>query len=207
MNAIKTITGSNKHIVARIFHDECPEAPDNDIVKIAYLGASRYTLGSQPCTHEELDQIGRDIERGVLVGVPVWAYVHSGATISTGTKLKGGTQARLRENPFHCPWDSGRSGWAYMTAKAALKGWGNKRLSAKQTQKAQWYIDGVVEEFAQYLQGDVYGYRIVDLSEDPDGEELDSCWGFYGFEHVVQEAEWALDAVTAATPVQIEMGF
>ena len=202
MNAIKTITGSNKHIVARIVQDGYPEAPVDDTVKIAYLRTSRNTLGSQPCTQDELEQIGRDIESGVLVGVPVWAYVHSGATISTGTKLRGLTPARLRENPFNCQWDSGRSGWAYMTREAALKEWGNKRLSAKQLQKAQCYIDGVVDEFAQYLQGDVYGFHVVDLR---DGDVLDSCWGHYGLDHAVQSAEEALTSCTAALPAQNEM--
>jgi hypothetical protein len=201
-NTIKTITGTDKNIVARLLLDESPEAPDNDLVKIAYLGSSRSTLGSQPCTREELDQIGRDIRSGILVGVPVWAYVHSGATISTGTKLKGDTQARLRENPYHCQWDSGRSGWAYMTAKDALREWGNKRLSPQQKQKAHWYIDGVVEEFAHYLQGGVYGYEIVDLRDE---EVLESCWGIYGYAYAVEEAERALTSETKGLPVQMEM--
>jgi hypothetical protein len=188
MNHIKIITGTVPGIEARIYMEECPEPPENDIVKIAYIGSSRYTLGSQPCTRDELDQIGADIQSGKLVGVPVWAYAHSGSTLSTGTKLKGDTKARLRENPYHCPWDSGRSGWAYMTAKDALHEWGNKRLSAKQKQQAHHYIDGVVEEFAHYLQGDVYGIRVLD-TRGAESEEMDECWGFYGYEHAVEEAE------------------
>jgi hypothetical protein len=196
MNKIKEIASTtHANIVASIYQDEDAEPPESDIVKIAYLGKARNTLGSQPCTSDELDQIGQDIESGLLVGVRVWAYVHSGATISTGSKLPDGT--RLRENPYHCQWDSGRSGWAYMTAKAALKEWGNKRLSPKQRDKAHQYIDGVVDEFAMYLRGEVYGYVIERIECDDAGEEierkhLDSCWGFYGEEYVTCEAMLAL---------------
>jgi len=201
VNKIKEIASTtHADIVAVIYQDDNAEPPENDLVRIAYRGSARNTLGSQPCTDDdELDQIGQDIKDGVLVGVPVWAYVHSGSTISTGTKLPGDT--RLRENPYHCRWDSGRSGWAYMTAKAALKEWGNKRLSAQQCDKAHQYIDGVVDEFAMYLRGEVYGFVVEHIERNEAGEEigrdqLDSCWGFYGGEHVLDEATTALAHAT-----------
>jgi hypothetical protein len=43
------------------------------------------------------------------------------------------------------------------------------------------------EELNQYLQGEVYGYVI----ESPDGEFLDSCWGFYGDDYATDEAQSA----------------
>jgi hypothetical protein len=185
--------------VASIYQDDNAEPPESDIVRIAYRGSARNTLGSQPCTDDELDQIRKDIADGVLVGVPVWAYVHGSATISTGSLLPDGT--RLRENPYHCRWDSGRSGYAYMTAKDALEEWGNKRLSKQQRDKAHHYIDGVVEEFAMYLRGEVYGFTIDRIERDESGEEigrvqLDACWGFYGEEHVLDEATTALAHAT-----------
>jgi len=210
MYKVKELASSNPDIVAVIHYDDDAEPPESDIVKIAYRGSARTTLGSQPCTDDELDQIGQDIEAGVLVGVPVWAYVHSGSTISTGTKLRGDTKARLRENPYHCGWDSGRSGWAYMTAKDALKEWGNKRLSPQQRDKVHHYIDGVVEAFAMYLRGEVYGFTIDRIERDEAGDEigrdqLDSCWGIFGEEYATEEAQSALDCEVAAEP-QLELG-
>jgi hypothetical protein len=41
-----------------------------------------------------------------------------------------------------------------------------------------------IEELDQYLSGDVYGYVI----ETPDGDLLDSCWGFYGQSYATTEA-------------------
>lgn len=182
----KTIPGDVPELEARIYYDEDPEAPEDDIVKIAY-SSSRHCLGTQSCTREQLDEIRDGIASGKYVGVPVWAYVHSGATISTGKKLRGDTTARLRENPYGCPWDSGQSGFAYMTHENALREWGRKRLSAKQKAQAIAYIDAAVDEFAAYLRGECYGIRIMR------GEEvLDSCWGFIGDECVEQEARAAL---------------
>lgn len=41
---------------------------------------------------------------------------------------------------------------------------------------AQRAVDAELSEYGAWCEGDVYGYVV----EAPDGEELDSCWGFYG---------------------------
>lgn len=52
--------------------------------------------------------------------------------------------------------------------------------------KAEEAMDSEIETFCQWADGDVYGYVIeaADPPEDPDDEpeweETDSCWGFYG---------------------------
>ena len=43
--------------------------------------------------------------------------------------------------------------------------------------------------YSQYLKGDVYGYII----EDPDGDEVDSCWGFYEQDNCLDEAKRMVD--------------
>ena len=42
-----------------------------------------------------------------------------------------------------------------------------------------------VEEYAAWATGDTWGYVI----EDENGDELDSCWGFYGMDYAKSEAE------------------
>lgn len=54
---------------------------------------------------------------------------------------------------------------------------------------AEKYLKSEVETYDQYLTGDVYGYVI----EDKEGEELDSCWGFYGEEYCLEEAKSIAD--------------
>ena len=46
-------------------------------------------------------------------------------------------------------------------------------------------LEGEIEEYAAWATGDCYGYVI----EDENGDELDSCWGFYGMEYAKEEAE------------------
>lgn len=46
-------------------------------------------------------------------------------------------------------------------------------------------MEEYVEVYDQYLRGDVYGFELyeeesVEDAEDPDWNEIDSCWGFYG---------------------------
>lgn len=56
-------------------------------------------------------------------------------------------------------------------------------------QKAREAALAKVEEWNQYISGDVWGYII----EDDEGNHLDSCWGFYGHDFCEQEAKSALE--------------
>lgn len=49
---------------------------------------------------------------------------------------------------------------------------------------ARSYLEARIKELDQYLSGEVYGFNI----ETPDGELLDSCWGFYGQQYATSEA-------------------
>jgi hypothetical protein len=46
-------------------------------------------------------------------------------------------------------------------------------------------LEREIEEYAAWATGDCYGYVI----EDENGDELDSCWGFYGMEYAKDQAE------------------
>lgn len=164
---------------ARIFVKRDPDAqqPEDDIVKITYPSSSRYRLGDTPVTQEESASLGRQMNVGEIVGVPVWAYVHSGSTIKAA-----------ESNPFNCPWDSGRSGLAYMTFDDMVRE--APEVAVADSDKKEWaekYIKSVVEIFDAWLRGAVYGYTVEKEIIDPDSgeplddwEEVDSCRGFCG---------------------------
>ena len=109
-------------------------------------------------------------EKGTIIK-SLFLYDHSGITISTGR--------------FSCPWDSGQVGWIYITKdKIEKEGW--------TPEQADKYLDGEVEVYDNYLTGEVYGFRI----EDADGEEVESCWGYYGDdgkEYMIQECKQTID--------------
>lgn len=165
----------------RIEYDRDPESPAewSQFGKIAYC-SSRETLGTENVSRDRLYEISKGIRDGSLIGLPVYAYVHSGATIRTA--------------PYSCPWDSGQSGFVYASKDDAIKEFGKKILTAKAKAKAIACLEAEVESFDQWLRGDVYGYVVERLTLDEDGEvgdaeDLDSCWGFYGLDYVIEEAK------------------
>lgn len=110
------------------------------------------------------DEIRKQIKDIVAI-LPVHYYEHSGCAISTSSSY-----------PFNCRWDSGTIGFCVVTKKALRECFGVKKLKQEHLDKAESYILGEVETLNQWLEGDVYGFRI----ETPEGEHVDSCWGFYG---------------------------
>jgi hypothetical protein len=89
--------------------------------------------------------------------MPLSALIHGGITLYLGT--------------HDHPCDSG--GWDSSFAGAVLV----SKKEFKTVKKAQDYARGLVQDWSDYLSGNVYGYTI----EDPEtGAHVDSCWGFYG---------------------------
>jgi hypothetical protein len=103
--------------------------------------------------------------------LPVYLYSHSGDTIST--------------SPFSCPWDSGQLGFAYVTREKARNEFGWKRITKEREEKILDLIRGEVETYDTYIKGEVYGYIV----KDKDGDELDSCWGYYDREDCLETAK------------------
>jgi len=89
---------------------------------------------------------------------PLYMYQHSGTALSL--------------TPFSCPWDSGQVGFLLVSKNDLPEGLENKQAEC------------IIEQWNQYLSGDIWGYII----EDGDGGEIDSCWGFYGFDYCKEEA-------------------
>lgn len=106
-------------------------------------------------------------ERGTIIQ-PLYLYDHSGITISTSS--------------FSCPWDSGQVGFVYITKETILEEWGG---SEDAIEKARKCLENEVEVYDDYLVGNVYGYTVYapNETEEDDDEQLDSCWGFYGYNH------------------------
>ena len=74
----------------------------------------------------------------------------------------------------------------YVTLAEARECFGNVEDLVKRTRESIFYA---VEEYEQWLNGEVYGYTVSEVARDEDGEplddeeaeeEVDSCWGFYG---------------------------
>ena len=169
-----------------IHQDEFPESPrewDNLGKMVCFHG--RYDLGDKH-DYDHNDYNGWEEmknaiikEEDVCVILPLYLYDHSGITMST--------------SPFSCQWDSGQVGWIFVSKKDVRKEYGVKRIDQKLIDKVTEVLVGEVKTYNMYLMGDVYGYKIYEVSTCSKGhehkEELDSCWGYYGNEDCMGEAE------------------
>ena len=116
------------------------------------------------------EHIRRILEKHLVI-LPLYLHDHGcgGITMSTGA--------------FSCPWDSGQVGYIYCILADVDREWAGDR------EKALAYLKGEVETYNQYLTCDVWRYVI----EDANGESVDSCCGFFGYEYAEEEGQSALD--------------
>jgi hypothetical protein len=156
-----------------IVHDIDPINPRKEFDHLGTMlyTSSRYLLGDKCVSASEIEEAVKDPS---MITLPVYAYIHSGVVLSTG--------------PFTCPWDSGQCGIIYVSKYKVREDWKVKRISPKLHATILNCLQSEVQEFSDYLAGEVFGYRIL----DDDGAEVDSCWGFYGHQNAQESAEDAL---------------
>ena len=112
-----------------------------------------------------MDEIWNAVNKEFIF-LPLYLYDHSGISISTSSFVG---------HSYYGAWDSGQVGFIYISKKDAVKEWGNKLFTKTVEEKAINYLVGEVKTYDDYLRGNIYGYII----EDEDGDNIDSCWGFY----------------------------
>lgn len=119
--------------------------------------------GNMPYTNKTLETLQSKASKYGFVLLPVYLYDHSGLSIST--------------QPFTCKWDSGQVGFIYTDLKTIKEkgGLNWKRWTHKRREQAQEWLKSELQTLDYYVRGEVYGFII-----EEDGEEVDSCWGFYG---------------------------
>ena len=109
-------------------------------------------------------------------------------------------------------WDNA-NGYIYVTNENARKDNLVKRLAKKVRQNVENVLRGEIDEYNQYLTGDVYGFIIEDVEpgvEDDDidtgGETIDSSWGFYGEDYCREEGERALEYAKTHAETVVAIG-
>lgn len=107
---------------------------------------------------------------------PCWLYDHGGITMSRGSQ---------------CMWDSGQVGFQYISLRKLREVYGADQTEEQLRGLGKKVLDEELEAYDQYLRGDVYGYVI----EDADGIEVDSCWGYFGFQYAKDSANEAVEAL------------
>ena len=171
-------TVKHKNHVIEIHYDDSPINPMQDF---DYLGTfvcwhRTYNLGHKHDFNSPQDFKQFREENEIAICLPLYAYIHSGITISTGT--------------FHCPWDSGQIGYTYLTKEKFLKEYGE--MTDENLAKAESAMKAEVNEYDDFLTGQVYRYII----KDEDDEEYESANGFSGYDSIknmIEECKSLID--------------
>ena len=148
----------------RIQQDMDCQSPREGIDNLGtmYSAHRRYNLGDEQFRNaEDLKEAMSELD--LCVCLPLYLYDHSGITINT--------------TGFSCTFDSGQIGYIFVTKEKVREEFSVKRISKKLKEKITEYLINEVKIYDQYLTGEMYGYVVID---NKTGEELDSCWGFYG---------------------------
>lgn len=175
MDAITTFENNGK--IGKIFIDESPDSPRNwDNLSKMICFHKRYSLGDKHdykhADYNSWDEMKKAIirkEKNDII-LPLYLFDHSGITMKTGD--------------FNDRFDSGQVGFIIISREKIFSNMGWKKITPKRKELLFTYLEGEVETYDQFLTGDVYGYKI-----EENGEETDSCWGFFGMEHVEQEVK------------------
>jgi hypothetical protein len=134
-------------------------------VRNRYLGSSKYDNDRDFADSDDLNDYlaGLNDRRAEFVSVPLYAYVHSGITISTGS--------------FGDPWDSGCFGIAICTKEQVINAFGN---DIDWQRHAKDIIEGEIETYDKFLTGGTYVYSTYLYHKETKSWTLeDTCGGFY----------------------------
>ena len=113
--------------------------------------------------------------------LPLYLYDHSVQSISTESFVG---------RAVHAEWDSGRLGFILVHKDKVRAEYGVKHISQKTIEKVFRILRAEVSEFDSCIQGEVYGYEVI----NPKGELVDSCWGFIdGEDYALEEAKRVVD--------------
>lgn len=162
---------------AHICYDSNPMNPRKDWDNLGKIVSRKLTSdeefefsGAKECDIKRLKT-----EFGATVILPIYMYSHGGETINT--------------TGFSCPWDSGQVGWIFATTEDICKLYGCKRVNPATRSKVKQLLIDEIETYDQYIRGEVYGYVLFDNA----GNEIDSCWGFYGLDYIKEEVNSIID--------------
>ena len=165
----------------KIYRDEDPLDPRKKFDNTGTIYSNHRQYSPDDHSIDELGDSMSDIIKNLdknYIWLNVYAYIHSGITV--------------RAAPFNDPWDSGLFGIIAIPKSRVLKEYGVKRISKKLADKIRDVLKGEVQTLDDYYNDEVYGYVI-----EQDGEEVESCWGYYGLQWCKDSAKEAADGYAA----------
>lgn len=165
MDAIETWKTAGGCTVS-VYWDDCAENPREWGGNVGKLVSPRekYFKNEVPINSNIYGEYWLDAKEYAAV-FPLYVLDHSGVNFSIG----------YAANPWG-HWDCFQCGWI-VVEKDEMRARGWKRLSKKRRDQLREWIAGELETYSDYCNGAVYYYTVT----DPDGNEVDACGGYYGY--------------------------
>lgn len=177
-----------------IVQDTDPESPREwDNLGTMTCFHRKYTLGDKhnlkSGNYEGWGDLSDKLVRdGAVIILPLFLFDHSGLRMSTTSEFFRAVDQQK--------WDWGQVGFIHISRQKIFTEFGYKKLTKERRDQVTKCLSGEVDTYDQYLSGEVYGYQI----EDDQGNNVDSCFGFYGHEDAVTAAKDAVDGLGALSP-------
>lgn len=192
---MNTVTEPQAIVRIEIIQDTDCESPrnwDNIGTMVSRQVLDGDISGDESVDDEAMQELIVRCQEESLVFTPFYALIHSGVWLSTSKSFNG----------YTCQWDTSFAGIVYVENEKIIEEYGDLSLESKA--KALGCLEGEVEVYGQFLQGDVYGFHAYNSV----GEVVDSCWGFYGSdpmengmaEHIESEFHELLKAAEIVDP-------
>lgn len=174
--------------------------PDTFLRDLAseFFDVDAYDAASDEAKARFDEKVAQIIEANYIM-LPLYLYDHSGITMNT--------------SGFSDHWDSGHVGFIYVSRKKVREEYGWKRITKKRREQIESYLRNEVAVYDAYLRGAVYGYQIDLVEWDEDGdvieeiEHVDSCWGFYDAEGMLEAINSNLEDVDPLTKDDLDVYF
>lgn len=151
-----------------INQDNSPINPrDNDNISKMVCFHRRYALGDKHNYKQDNFNSWEELEKSIIKNEdpicisPLYLFDHSGIRISTSS--------------FNDKWDSGQIGFVFIKKEYIRDTFNKKRISKKLKNLSKELLESEVNEYDNYLTGDVY---YIDLYEN--NKLIDTINSFYG---------------------------
>lgn len=113
-------------------------------------------------TRDFMEEIVERMDRAGYILYPVSLFDHSGTRYFLGCASG---------------WDVGTVGVMFASKEKIREELGCKKITKAIREKVKGIFEGELETYTEWANGYVYGYIVEDLA----GNEVDSCWGFMGY--------------------------
>lgn len=167
-----------------IEQDECPESPREwDNLGVLMLAHKRYDLPCEVSVPFDGFESWREAEEWIVNEyhpvwiAPVYGYDHSSFTVA------------LHPHGQHYNFDGGRVGFVMVRQEDIDKMGTSNNPNESLNDVLARMITNELNDYNAYLNGNVVGFRVL----DPDGEQIDSCWGYYEYKACMDDAKRSID--------------